>query len=352
MAGHALNSDDIGSRLSDLAAKRVVDVADHFHHDASRFLRLFVIWRCIDWNLTVRIRRGTGHFDMAMAALYAERHVESLHHLHNLLTCPVFRQNLKIDRRSTTTAPAATATAFAAAAFALTLRCDHRWEHEQNAENQNSKSRYLAIRHRHLGRFIPERARNAKKFASFYKHPKNIGVKWKLMKQPLAIICGFLFIAVPAFSQSKTDQQTKTDPQAKTDKAQLVSTGEITKIDAKKKVIQVRNVADSNSSTNSGTGRRGGGGGGGGGGYPGGGGGRRGGRYPGGGGGGYPGGGGTATTNQVKEYKVFITKDTVLKLEDMEMEFNDLHVGDHVIVSGTPKGSNGDLEASAVTRKF
>ena len=75
-----------------------------------------------------------------------------------------------------------------------------------------------------------------------------------------------------------------------------------------------------------------------------------GGRYAGGGGGGYPGGG--TATNQVKEYKVFITKDTVLKLEDMDMEFRDLHVGDRVVVSGTPKGSNGDLDGTAVTRKF
>jgi len=36
----------------------------------------------------------------------------------------------------------------------------------------------------------------------------------------------------------------------------------------------------------------------------------------------------------------------------MDMEFSDLHVGDRIVVSGTPKGSNGDLEASAVTRKF
>ncbi len=184
------------------------------------------------------------------------------------------------------------------------------------------------------------------------------------MKQSLAIISAFLFVILPAFGQSKTDEDKKTD------KTQIVGTAEITKIDSKKKVIQVRNVAESNSSsTGGGSGRRsgggypGGGGGGGGGGrrrggrypggggYPGGGYPGGGGRYPGGGGGGYPGGGGTAT-NQVKEYKVFITKDTVLKLEDMDMEFSDLHVGDRVVVSGTPKGSNGDLDASAVTRKF
>src|SRR6266516_3803448 len=67
-------------------------------------------------------------------------------------------------------------------------------------------------------------------------------------------------------------------------------------------------------------------------GYPGGGGRRRGG-YPGGGGGRYPGGGQTST-NQVKEYKVYVTSDTVLKLEDQDMVFSDMHVGDRIIVSG------------------
>src|SRR5438128_5957883 len=155
MAGHALNSGNVRSRFSDLAAKRTVDIGDHFHHDASSFLRLFVIRRGIDWNLAVRVRRRACHFDMAMAALDAERHVECLHHLHNLLTCPILRQHLKVDRWSTTTSrTTTTATALAAATFALTLRSDHRREHEQNAENHNSKSRYLAIRHRHLGRVL------------------------------------------------------------------------------------------------------------------------------------------------------------------------------------------------------
>ena len=34
------------------------------------------------------------------------------------------------------------------------------------------------------------------------------------------------------------------------------------------------------------------------------------------------------------------------------MEFSDIHVGDRIIIAGTPKGGGGDLEATTVTRKF
>ncbi len=187
------------------------------------------------------------------------------------------------------------------------------------------------------------------------------------MKQTLGITCGLLFVALPGITQSKSEQGKNQDKNA--DRAQIVATVEITKIDAKQKTLQVRNVVESSntSRTNPGSTRRSGGGypgGGAGGGYPGGGRRRPGGGYPGGGypggggrypggGGGYPGGGGGgADTNQVKEYKVFITKDTVLKLEDQAVEFSDLHVGDRIVVSGTPKGSGGDVEATTVTRKF
>jgi hypothetical protein len=199
------------------------------------------------------------------------------------------------------------------------------------------------------------------------------------MRPALAIICGLL-LAIPGVAQSKSDQdKTPTDESKKTDKAptnkaQIVGTAEITKIDAKKKTLQVRNVVESSNNNSSRsddspgptTNRRGGGGypgggypGGGypGGGYPGGGGRRRnpgggypGGGTPGGGGGRYP-GGGQPSSNQ-KEYKVYVTKDTVLKLEDQNMEFGDLHVGDRIVVAGTPKGSGSDLEATTVTRKF
>ena len=172
------------------------------------------------------------------------------------------------------------------------------------------------------------------------------------MKQTLALISLSLFTALSVTAQSKSGQDKSTS------KAQIVGTAEIVKIDAKKKTIQVRNVAEGNPTTPRPE-RRGGGSGGGGrrrGGYPGGG--YPGGRYP---GGGYPGpgrfpdgdggpsGGGSS---QVKEYKVFVTKDTVLKLEDMDMEFSDLHVGDRIVVSGYQKGGSGDLEATSVTRKF
>ena len=187
------------------------------------------------------------------------------------------------------------------------------------------------------------------------------------MKQALAIIFGFLLFAIPGVAQSKNDQDKKPD-KTTTSKAQIVGTAEITKIDAKKKVIEVRNVVESSNSSPTNddstgprtTPRQRGGGGYPGGGYPGGGypdgGGRRrggypGGGYPGGGGGGYP-GGRQPSSNQSREYKIYVTKDTVLKLEDQDMVFSDMHVGDRIIVQGTPKGSGSDLEATTITRKF
>jgi len=167
------------------------------------------------------------------------------------------------------------------------------------------------------------------------------------MKSSLAVIgCAVLLLVLSAAAQSKSGQGN----------AQIVSTAEIVKIDAKKKSLQVKELVGPNPAPgrDQGTGRRSGGAGGGGG-RPGGGGGRRRGGigFPGGGGGGtpYPGGGG-ARTNQAKEYKVFITKDTVLKLAETNIDFSDLHVGDRITVSGTPKGSKGDLQATTVTREF
>src|SRR5213592_740271 len=68
------------------------------------------------------------------------------------------------------------------------------------------------------------------------------------MRQAVAIIFGFLLIAMPAVAQSKNDQDKKPD-KGTTSKAQIVGTAEITKIDAKKKVIQVRNVVESSNSS-------------------------------------------------------------------------------------------------------
>src|SRR5213083_3132858 len=153
------------------------------------------------------------------------------------------------------------------------------------------------------------------------------------MKETLALISLSLFTAVSVTAQSQSGQDKSTS------KAQIVGTAEVVKIDAKKKTLQVRNVAEGNPTTPRPE-RRGGGSGGGRrrGGYPGGG--YPGGRYP---GGGYPGGGrypdgdggpSGGGTSQVKEYKVFVTKDTVLKLDYMDTQFSDLHVGDRIVVSG------------------
>ena len=54
----------------------------------------------------------------------------------------------------------------------------------------------------------------------------------------------------------------------------------------------------------------------------------------------------------MKEYKVFVTKNTVLKLYGANIDFGDLRVGHRITVSGTPKGKNADLEAVTITREF
>jgi len=191
------------------------------------------------------------------------------------------------------------------------------------------------------------------------------------MKRCFIAICAFLLIAIPASARSQSTQDKANQDKASQDKpipdkAQIVGTAEITKIDAKKQMLQVKNVEPANNATaaprNTGAYPGGGGGrrtGGGGVGFPGGGGGagrRPGGGYPGGGGGGrYPGGnggGGNRTgQGQPKEYKVYVTKDTTIKLANAELNFADLHVGDRIQVLGTAKsGSNGDLQATAITR--
>jgi len=170
------------------------------------------------------------------------------------------------------------------------------------------------------------------------------------MRKSFTFLFAFVFIAATAAAQSNSDQDK--DKGKDTDRAELVTTAEITKVDAKKKTLQVKELVQPTAnerSDGSPSGRRNGGYGGGrrrngGIGFPGGGGGG-GGRYPGGG----TGGGGTTT--KAKEYKVWVTKDTVLKLADTNIEFKDLRVGDRVTVSGFPKG-NKDLEAKTITRNF
>ena len=174
------------------------------------------------------------------------------------------------------------------------------------------------------------------------------------MKRWFIATCAFLLLAISTSARSQNSQD-----KSSTDKAQVVGTAEITKVDAKKQILTVKNIQSaSTGNTNGGYGsnrRQGGGGGGGGypgGGYPGGGGRRRGG-YPGGGGnpGGTRPGGGSSQSGQPKEYKVYVTKDTVIKLSNADLTFSDLHVGDRIAVAGTPKsGNGGDLEATTITR--
>lgn len=164
------------------------------------------------------------------------------------------------------------------------------------------------------------------------------------MKHTLFLICGFLVASASLPGQSKADQDKPAS------QAQIVSAAEIIKVDAKKKTLQVREVAAASTTRPSQRGGNGGAGRGGGGG-------RGGGRRGGGGGGvGFPrgggnGGGGPRTAPQAKEYKVFVTKDTMLKFAGVDIEFTSLHVGDRIAVSGTPKGSKGDLTATTITRQ-
>ena len=179
------------------------------------------------------------------------------------------------------------------------------------------------------------------------------------MKRGLIAVCAFFLLAIPATARPQNTSQSGQDKtsadksdKAQSDKAQIVGTAEITKIDAKKQMLTVKNIQSVSTGnlngSGAGSGRRQGGGGGVG--FPGGGGRRRGGGYPGG-GGRPPSGGGQSQSSQPKEYKVYVTKDTVIKLANADLAFGDLHVGDRIAVAGTPKnGSGGDLQATTITR--
>ena len=173
------------------------------------------------------------------------------------------------------------------------------------------------------------------------------------MKRWFIATGAFLLLAIPASARSQNSQD-----KSSSDKAQVVGTAEITKVDAKKQMLTVKNIQSATTGNPDGGYNRRQGGGGAGGGYPGGGypggGSRRRGGYPG--GGNYPGGGtrapgGTQSGGQPKEYKVYVTKETVIKLANADLTFSDLHVGDRIAVAGTPKsGNGGDLEATTITR--
>jgi hypothetical protein len=169
------------------------------------------------------------------------------------------------------------------------------------------------------------------------------------MKRYIAFTSALL-LTLPVLVHAKSEQEKKSE------QVKIVSSAEILKIDAKKKSLEVQDLLEPSATDYPDRGRRNGSGGGGrrGGGGGGGGGSRRGGGvgFPGGGvgfPGGRPGGGAQAATPP-KHYKVFVSKETVLKIADMDMTFSDMHVGDRILISGTPRGSNGDIDATSITR--
>jgi len=172
------------------------------------------------------------------------------------------------------------------------------------------------------------------------------------VKQRLSILLVSVLITATAFAQTapeqKSAQDSKTDKQAttaagNTEDAQRVATGEITKIDVKKKTLTVREAPinpPTNSGQNPNVNRRGNGGVGGGG--------MGGGRRRG--GIGYPGGRPTSTAKpQGKEFKVTITDQTTIKDNVTSIGFDLLRVGDRIAIQGLPKGKGSDLQATQIT---
>ena len=166
------------------------------------------------------------------------------------------------------------------------------------------------------------------------------------MKQILSTMAVTLLIAGIGFTQvaqeTKQPQDSKGEKTAAAEDAQRVATGEITKIDAKKKILTVREASidrpsdsarrDSGQTPN----RRGGTGGGR----------RRGGvGYPGGGGGGRR----APATPQGKEFKVTVTDQTAIKDKVTTIGFDLLRIGDRISIQGLPKGKGPDLQATQIT---
>jgi len=169
------------------------------------------------------------------------------------------------------------------------------------------------------------------------------------MKRRIALLSCFIVAAV--FSSGHLSAQNTTSD------VRVVSAAFITKIDVKKKRLVVKSDPNQPSVAVAGAAPRGGGGGGGGG-RRGGGGGGVGAR----GGGGRRGGGGSPTptataatgTNTAaattpskgREFKVSVTKETVVTDGDAQMPFEKLKVGDHIVISGITKGN--DVEAESI----
>ena len=146
----------------------------------------------------------------------------------------------------------------------------------------------------------------------------------------------FLFVFVAMAVQSKAQQQVES-------KAQLVAAAVITKIDARKNVLNVEDGGEGRRDRASGSDR-----------------GRR--HGPGDEGIGFPGGGSgngvgfpfptdrSDRLGNILQYKVFVRNDTVFKDGTTRITLSDLKVGDHVVIKGVHNGSSKDLDATEIQR--
>jgi hypothetical protein len=145
----------------------------------------------------------------------------------------------------------------------------------------------------------------------------------------VSIISAFLFgfwLASPAVSLPNDAENIK-----------LVTTGQVSNVDAKHKTFQFKFRLDQPSGFNRPVnrypaGRRGGIGG------------RRG-RI-----GGYPGRPGIPVPDDMKEVKVYVSEGTGFKDSSGALQFSDLKAGDRITLTATRKGHGDDLEAQVVHR--
>ncbi len=164
------------------------------------------------------------------------------------------------------------------------------------------------------------------------------------------LITVFVLVTMIATAFAQSGQSPSTPKTTSPEDAERIETAEITKIDAKKKMLTVRTVVQNTNAPRSrqpqtsgqrrtrggggGGGRRGGGGTG----FP----------FPGGGGGGR--GPAPSSKNQGKQFKVIVSDNTTIKDDVTTISFGLLRVGDHITVHGTPKkGSPDDLQATEIT---
>jgi hypothetical protein len=159
-----------------------------------------------------------------------------------------------------------------------------------------------------------------------------------MKRKPGMLLVSLLLMALPAYPQGGQGTGTVSgdDKAEPADDAQRLATGQITKIDIKKRIFTVREVSNSApppTSRNPGTGRDGGRGGMGG---------RRGGR----GGGRVP---ASTPKDKGKEFNVTVTDHTEIKDAQGTIPFGLLRIGDRITIQGLPKGKGADLEATLVT---